>query len=56
MNFYVIFDVLLTFKVLMCLINVENVPTLNKTEAEQNFAALNTIFVIDVHDVKCFES
>ena len=35
---------------------MENVPILNISPAEQNFAAFNTIFGIDVNDVKCFKS
>ena len=39
MNFDAIIDVLLTFKVLKSKSMNKNVPLLNKTQAEQNFAA-----------------
>ena len=38
------------------MILVENILILNKSQAEYNFATINTIFGIDVNDVKCFKS
>ena len=38
------------------IIIAENVPILNKSPAEQNLAAFNMIFGIDINDVKCFKS
>ena len=37
-------------------IPVENILILNKSQAVKNFATINTIFGIDVNDVKSFKS
>ena len=47
MNFDAIIDVILTFI-------AENVPILNKTEAEQNYAPFNVMCDIYVNDLKSF--
>ena len=51
MNFDAIIDV--SSKVISI---AENVPILNKSPAEQNFATFNAIFGVDVDDVQCLQS